>query len=158
MAAREIFQQSIYIDAPVSLVEHVITDQVLMHRWLNPLLRCEPEGRWSTDLGSRSRFVIQVPGLRPSLASQVIERRPGLVVWSFEGFFTGRDRWECQAESRGTRLLNRFEFQINHPWVAFGFHTFAAEWTRRDMQSQLQRLKRVAEHLARTELIPAEKL
>jgi hypothetical protein len=69
----------------------------------------------------------------------------GLVVWEFSGFFVGRDRWECFAEGQDTRLVNCFEFQIPNPLVAFGFQTFAAPWTKRDMQAQLQRLKNVAE-------------
>lgn len=144
------FKQSIYIAAPIAVVDHCLTDQTLMHRWLNPLLRCEPIGKWSSDVGSRSRFVIQIPVLQPSLASTVTQRQSGLVVWGFEGFFTGSDRWECQAEDGGTRLLNRFEFEIKNPLIEFGFDTFAAPWTKRDMQAQLQRLKQVAEAQAQT--------
>jgi hypothetical protein len=91
--------------------------------------------------------VIQVPLLQPSLQSTVVEREPGLVVWQFEGFFQGRDRWECTPEGQGTRLLNRFEFEIPNPVVQFGFKTFAAKWTQADMEAQLRRLKRVAETL-----------
>ncbi len=148
MSDSQTFQQSIYIAAPVSVVEQCITDQVLMHRWLNPALRCEPVGQWSSDMGSQSRFIVQIPLLQPTLNSTVTERRPGLVVWSFEGFFTGRDRWECRPEGNGTRLLNRFDFKIPNAFVRFGFETFAANWTRRDMQTQLHRLKQVAEKLA----------
>lgn len=99
-------------------------------------------------MGSQSRFIVQIPLLQPTLNSTVTERRPGLVVWSFEGFFTGRDRWECRPEGNGTRLLNRFDFKIPNAFVRFGFETFAANWTRRDMQTQLHRLKQVAEKLA----------
>jgi hypothetical protein len=42
-------------------------------------------------------------------------------------------------------LVNRFEFQIPNPLVAFGFNQFAANLTKADMQAQLRRLKRVAE-------------
>ncbi|MEM1279662.1 MAG: SRPBCC family protein, partial [Cyanobacteria bacterium P01_H01_bin.152] len=63
-------------------------------------------------------------------------------------FFAGRDRWECQPNAGGTQLLNRFEFVIPNPLVAFGFQTFAAKWTKRDMVAQLQRLKQVAERQA----------
>ena len=118
-----------------------------MHRWLNPALRCEPIGQWSTKVGSLSRFVIQVPLLQPALRSVVAERQPGLVVWEFQGFFKGRDRWECTPEGQGTRLLNRFEFEIPNPIVRFGFNTFASQLTQADMTSQLRRLKRVAEEL-----------
>lgn len=150
MTSSQTFQQSIYIAAPVSVVEQCITDQVLMHRWLNPSLRCEPVGEWSSDVGSQSRFIVQIPLLQPRLKSVITERGPGLVVWGFEGFFTGHDRWECRPEGNGTRLLNRFEFKIPNAFVRLGFDLFAVNWTRRDMQAQLLRLKQVAETLAKS--------
>ena len=151
MSNAQVFEQSIQIKASATVVERCITDQTLMHRWLNPILRCEPIGEWSTEVGSRSRFVIQIPVLQPSLNSVVVEREPGSVVWEFQGFFQGRDRWECQPTDKGTRLLNRFEFKIPNPIVSWGFNTFAAKWTKDDMQAQLRRLKQVAEEVYRTE-------
>lgn len=145
MSPGQVFEQSIQINATATVVEHCITDRTLMHRWLNPALRCEPVREWSTDVGSRSRFVIQIPLFTPTLNSVVVERAPGLIVWGFEGFFQGRDRWECQPVAQGTRLINRFEFEIPNLIIRWGFNTFAASWTKDDMQAQLQRLKRVAE-------------
>ena len=145
MSNTQAFEQSIQINASATTVERCITDQTLMHRWLNPVLRCEPVGEWSTQVGSRSRFVIQIPLVQPTLNSVVVEREPGLVVWAFKGFFQGRDRWECQPTGNGTRLLNRFEFEIPNPIVGWGFNTFARHWTESDMKAQLRRLKRVAE-------------
>ncbi|MEM8806995.1 MAG: SRPBCC family protein [Cyanobacteria bacterium P01_G01_bin.38] len=142
------YEQTILIRASATIVERCFTERTLMHRWLNPALRCDPVGEtWRTDLGSQTRFVLKVPVLQPSLLSTVVERAPGLVVWRFTGFFVGCDRWECQPESKGTRLLNRFEFEIPNPIVAFGFKQFAAKWTQQDMEAQLQRLKQVAERL-----------
>lgn len=151
MSDQRVFEQSVQINASATIVERCITDRTLMHRWLNPALRCEPIGDWSTELGSQSRFIIQVPLLQPSLKSVVVEREPGLVVWEFNGFFKGRDRWECNPEPAGTRLLNRFEFEIPNPFVRFGFNTFASSWTQTDMQAQLQRLKQVAEEVYQRE-------
>ncbi|NEP09058.1 MAG: SRPBCC family protein [Symploca sp. SIO2C1] len=145
MSNPQVFEQSIQINASATVVEYCITDQTLMHRWLNPVLRCEPIGKWSTQVGSRSRFVINIPLLQPTLKSVVLEREPGLVVWGFKGFFQGRDRWECQPANQGTFLLNRFEFEIPNSLVGWGFNTFAANWTQNDMKAQLRRLKRVAE-------------
>jgi hypothetical protein len=68
-------------------------------------------------------------------------------VWEFQGFFKGRDTWECQPIDKGTRLVNRFEFEIPNPLVSWGFQTFAQNWTKEDMQAQLGRLKRVAEEV-----------
>ncbi|WP_414548266.1 SRPBCC family protein [Anabaena sp. CCY 0017] len=142
------FEQSIQINATATVVERCITDLTLMQRWLNPALRCEPVGEvWSTDIGSQSLFVIQIPLVKPTLKSVVVERQPGLVVWEFQGFFQGRDRWECQPNAQGTLLVNRFEFDIPNPIVGWGFNNFAASWTKTDMQAQLRRLKGVAESL-----------
>ncbi|NEP58897.1 MAG: SRPBCC family protein [Symploca sp. SIO2G7] len=142
------FEQSIFINANSTTVERCVCDRNLMHQWLNPVLRCEPLGEiWSTELNSQTKFIIQVPLLQPSLISTVVERRPGLVVWAFTGFFIGQDRWECIPEASGTQLVNRFEFEISNPLVAFGFQTFAADWTKKDMKAQLKRLKQVAERL-----------
>lgn len=145
MASYQVFEQTITIRASATAVETCITDLQLMHQWLNPVLRCEPVGVWSTDLGGQSRFLIQLPIWQPTLHSTVVERGPGLVVWEFQGFFTGRDRWECWPAQRGTELRNRFEFEAPNPLVRFGFNRFAARWTEADMQAQLQRLKAVAE-------------
>ena len=140
-----IFEQSIEINASAITVERCFTDLDLMHQWLNPALRCEPIGDWSTAIGARSRFVINIPLLQPTLKSVVVGRSPGLVIWEFSGFFTGRDRWECQPLAQGTYLLNRFEFTIPNPIVGWGFQMFAAKLTSADMRSQLRRLKQVAE-------------
>jgi hypothetical protein len=140
-----IFEQRIEIQASATIVEQCFTDLELMHRWLNPVLRCEPIAEWTTEIGSKSRFVIQIPLLKPTLRNVVIQREPGLVVWEFTGFFKGRDRWECQPLEAGTLLINCFEFTIPNPLVNWGFQLFAARWTGADMQAQLRRLKQVAE-------------
>ena len=118
-----------------------------MQRWLNPMLVCTPVGPWSTDVGSRSLFVVKVPIATLVLENRVIDRAPGLVVWEFDGFFRGIDRWECHKINTGTRLTNSFSFDIPNPLIRFGFNTFAKRLTARDMTDQLQRLKTVAEDL-----------
>ncbi|MEL6605150.1 MAG: SRPBCC family protein [Cyanobacteria bacterium J06614_10] len=151
MADPFVYQQSIFIAATATTVERCFTEQSLMHRWLNPALVCEPVGEWRMAVGSEFNFRLKVPVIAPTLHSTVVERSPGLVVWGFEGFFRGCDRWECQPEVGGTKpgttLLNRFEFSIPNPIVSFGFNQFAADWTKQDMEAQLQRLKQIAERL-----------
>jgi hypothetical protein len=142
---KEIFEQSIEINATSAVVEQCITDRDLMHQWLNPALCCEPMGDWSTEVGSKSKFIIQIPVIKPTLISTVVEREPGLIVWGFDGYFKGCDRWECQPVSNGTYLVNRFEFEIPNPIVTWGFKIFAEKFTKQDMQAQLRRLKHVAE-------------
>jgi hypothetical protein len=148
---KTVFEQSIQIDASSTIVERCVTELELMHRWLNPALRCEPVGEWNTKIGSRSRFIIKIPVIEPTLKSVVVEREPGLVVWEFDGFFKGRDRWECQPNPQGTKLINCFQFQIPNAIVSWGFDRFAANWTKNDMKAQLKRLKRVAEEVYQIE-------
>lgn len=148
---KTVFEQSIQIDASSTIVERCVTELELMHRWLNPALRCEPVGEWNTQIGSRSRFIIKIPVIEPTLKSVVVEREPGLVVWEFDGFFKGRDRWECQPNPQGTKLINCFQFQIPNAIVSWGFDRFAANWTTNDMKAQLKRLKRVAEEVYQIE-------
>ncbi len=147
MTSLECIENQQWIAANATTVERCFTEQMLMHQWLNPALCCEPIGDWQVTQGSKMRFIIQIPLLQPSLISTVVEKAPGLVVWEFEGFFQGRDRWECIPENNGTTLLNRFEFSAPNPLIKFGFETFAKTWTQRDMAAQLQRLKQVAERL-----------
>ncbi|MEO0801476.1 MAG: SRPBCC family protein [Cyanobacteria bacterium J06642_2] len=142
------YENQIDIDAEVAACDRCLTDPNLMQHWLNPMLHCEAVGEWSVEVGDRFRFVVNVPILDLTLGCVVQERREGLVVWGFDGFFIGSDRWECLPQSDGsTRLLNRFEFDIPNPLVRVGFDLVAASLTQRDMQTQLQRLKRVAETL-----------
>ncbi|ANV83050.1 polyketide cyclase [Picosynechococcus sp. PCC 7003] len=142
----EIFEQSIQVRASATCVEQCFTDLETMHRWLNPLLQCEPLGdRWSTALESQSRFWLKIPLVNLVLNNRVVEREPGLIVWQFTGFFRGRDRWECIPNATGTQLVNRFQFDIPNPLVRWGFKTFAARWTQKDMQAQLRRIKAIAE-------------
>ncbi|MGD1907514.1 MAG: SRPBCC family protein [Leptolyngbyaceae cyanobacterium] len=153
MAESRIFEQAVTIAARATTVERCITNRQLMHQWLNPALRCEPfDATWDTDLGGKSRFILNVPLATPTLISTVIERQPGLIVWGFDGFFKGQDRWDCQPIQSGTELVNRFEFTIPNPLIALGFDLVAARWTKQDMEAQLQRLKQVAE---REELLSA---
>lgn len=147
MTRERVFEQSITIAATAAAVEQCLTDQTLMHQWLHPALRCEPIGPWNANLGGRSRFLLNLPLWQPSLVSTVVERTPGLIVWEFEGFFEGRDRWAWQSLSDHVQLVNQFMFAIPNPVVAWGFDLVAAQWTQSDMQAQLRRIKQLAEGL-----------
>lgn len=150
MKAYHRFLQSVTIAASPAAVDYCFTDLAAMHRWLNPALRCEPIGNWSTQPGAQSRFTIEIPLWRPTLTSTVIQRSPHLIIWQFEGFFQGQDQWQWQATGKGTQLTNQFEFTISQPIVEFGFNHLASHWTRKDMAAQLQRLKQIAEHQSLT--------
>ena len=142
----ENFEQSIQIQASATCIEDCFTNLQTMHRWLNPMLRCESIGsEWSTDIYSRSRFWLRIPLIKLVLNNQVIQREPGLIVWQFSGFFRGKDSWECQPNENGTLLINCFQFDIPNPIIRWGFNVFAARLTKKDMQAQLRRIKVIAE-------------
>lgn len=143
------YENHVDIAASVATCERCLIEPDLMHRWLNPALRCEAVGPWSVNVGDRFHFRVRVPVLNLHLNCIVSERQLGLVVWTFDGFFRGSDRWECRTQPNGqTRLLNRFEFDIPNPLIRVGFDLVAASLTQRDMRSQLQRFKQVAEKLS----------
>ncbi len=142
-----IIENDILIEASPAAVERCFTDLERMRRWLHPLLRIEPvpvEGPWSTELGGRSRFTLAIPGLEPSLISQVVRREPGRIHWAFEGFFVGEDHWSWVATDVGCQLRNRFEFTIPNRVVAWGYERFGAPLTDRDMAAQLERIRQLA--------------
>ena len=148
------FEQSISIQAPIERVDRCIVTRDLMNRWLNPMLKCVAVGDWSVEVGDRFQFALRLPLWEPTLDCVVAERQVGLVVWEFDGFFRGRDRWECQPQPQGTLLCNCFSFEIPNPLVAIGFELGAAQLTKRDMRAQLERLKAIAEDCVVAEAEP----
>lgn len=169
------YTQTIEIAASLAQVDRCLTDPTLMHRWLNPLLRCEAVGSWSDQVGSQFRFLIGIPLWQPVLTCEIssrgIETEQRWIEWSFAGFFVGSDRWQMQSmtsiatsiakDERAkdsssppeitkqiTKLINSFDFEIPNPLVSWGFNVMAAGLTQSDMQAQLQRLQQVAEALS----------
>ncbi len=159
-----IYTQSVVIEADLAQVDRCLTDPELMHRWLNPLLRCEAIGSWSDQVGGRFRFTVGIPLWQPTLEcvirSRGIEPDSRWIEWGFEGFFVGSDLWrmvtinpqdypsdDLENLNCPVELLNTFQFGIPNPVVNWGFQMAAAGLTQRDMQAQLQRIKQVAEGL-----------
>ena len=161
------YTQTIEIATSLAQVDHCLTDPELMHRWLNPLLRCESVGSWSDQVGSQFRFLLGIPLWQPALACEIssrgIEANQRWIEWSFAGFFVGSDRWQMQSVTSMTKdelaegsskrpeltqLINTFDFEIPNPLVSWGFNLVAEGLTQRDMRAQLQRLQQVAEGLS----------
>ena len=67
-------------------VENCITDITLMYHWLNPILCCEPLGKWSRDLGNQAKFKIKIPIIMTISLNTVVVRETDLLVWEFNGF------------------------------------------------------------------------
>lgn len=142
--AKQVLEQSIQINASAVVVDRCITELDLQRRWQSG--SCEPVGEWSVAVGSYSRLTLKTPWFQFSLNRTVAVREPGLVVWSFNGLITGRDRWECRPRAIGTLVVNRWELQAN-PAISWGWQFLNRKWTNDEMAAQLMRLKYVAEEL-----------
>jgi hypothetical protein len=142
--AKQVWEQSIQINASAVVVDRCITELNLLQRWM--ISSCEPMGEWCVTVGSYSRLVVKLSLFQFNLSRIVIVREPGLIVWGFDGFITGRDRWECRPHERGTLLVNRWELQTSN-LAGWGWRRWAGNWTADEMETQLMRLKYVAEEL-----------
>jgi hypothetical protein len=142
--AKQVWEQSIQINASAVVVDRCITELALQRRWRSG--SSEPIDNWSVAVGSYSRWVIPLPWWQLSLSRIVVIREPGLVVWGFDGLLTGRDRWECRPSERGTLVINRWEVQTSNV-MGWGWQHFNRDWTNDEMAAQLMRLKYVAEEL-----------
>jgi hypothetical protein len=142
--AKQVWEQSIQINASAVVIDRCITELDLQRRWRSG--SCDPVGEWSVAVGSYSRLMVKVSWFEFSLNRTVVVREPGLVVWSFDGLLTGRDQWECRPRATGTLVVNRWELQTNQA-IGWGWHRFNRKWTNDEMAAQLMRLKYVAEEL-----------
>ncbi len=142
--AKQIWEQSIQVDASAVVVDRCITELALQQRWRSG--RSEPIDNWSVAVGSYSRWLLPLPWWQLSLGRIVVIREPGLVVWGFDGLITGRDRWECCPSEQGTLVINRWEIQTNS-FIGWGWQRWNRNWINDQMVTQLMRLKYVAEEL-----------
>jgi hypothetical protein len=140
-------EKSIQINASATIVDHCLTELPLMQRWRNGLVTCEPVGEWSTNVGSRSFLRLDNSFWPLSLRNIVVLREPGLVAWEFRGWLRGLDRWECQPSAGGTCLLNSWKWQATNGWIDWWWKSFGAQAIEEDIESQLMRIKYVAEEL-----------
>ncbi len=144
-------ENEIRVAAPPLTAETYLLDPEKLHRWINPLFRFEPVGESGTTAGSRFRFVLQIPPIHPALEYEIAEHSfdptpdaPTVctVVYRFTGFMEGRDTWTFTAEGDGTRVWNRFEYDVPNPLVRLGWQILAEPFTVRDMREQMERLRR----------------
>jgi Polyketide cyclase / dehydrase and lipid transport len=142
--AKQVLEQSIQINASAVVVDRCVTDRSLQRRWLSH--NYELMGDGIVAVGSYSRLAVNLPLFQFTLSRIVVVREPGLVVWGFDGFITGRELWECRPHERGTLLVNRWELQTSN-LIGWGWHKFARQPITDEMVAQLKRLKYVAEEL-----------
>jgi Polyketide cyclase / dehydrase and lipid transport len=142
-----LWENAIQINASATLVERCLTELALIQRWRNGLVIMMPIDDWSTVEGSRSRLLLQSSLLPVTLRNRVVHREPGLIVWEFTGWLRGKDCWECLPTDQGTKLVNRWGWQVNNPWLNWWWRYVGSRALKDDIEAQLMRIKYVAEEL-----------
>jgi hypothetical protein len=141
------YERSIQIEATATAVERCFTELDLVSQWLTPMFRCEAIGNWEAAVGNRCHLTIVSRFLRLGTIARVIVREPGSIVWQFEGALRGIDRWECEPNSEGTRLIHSREMTFSNPIFAWLFDRLFLSSTEHQNKVQISRLKAVAEEV-----------
>ncbi|WP_298403395.1 SRPBCC family protein [uncultured Chloroflexus sp.] len=143
-----LLEEFVMVNTPMDRVEQVMTDQTLMERWMSPAVQFTPLDGWRFDVGAPWR--LRLTGVGPLLEAGyvVAERRPGLVLWAFDGFWEGFDAWHWlpwQGRTDQTLIQNRIEYRLKVPGLDLIWPLTIAPLMQLDAKAQMQRLKVVCE-------------
>lgn len=143
-----LLEEFVVVTAPMDRVERVMTDEALMQRWMSPAVQFTPLDGWQFERGARWR--LRLTGVGPLLEAGyvVIERRPGLILWAFDGFWEGFDAWQWlpwQERSDQTLIHNRVEYRLRTPGLDLIWPLTVAPLMKLDAQAQMVRLRQVCE-------------
>lgn len=118
-----------------------------MLRWMSTAVRFAPLGVWSFEAGTRWQLTLTGLGQLLRADYTVAERRPGLVLWAFNGFWEGFDAWHWYAgPAGGTIIQNRIEYTLSTPGLDLIWGTTVGPLMGWDAKMQMQRLKGVVEN------------
>ncbi len=154
-------EEFVVVAAPMQRVEAVMTERDLMLRWMSPAVRFEPLDGWRFATGDRWRLTLT--GLGDLLRADyvVYERREGLVLWAFDGFWEGFDAWHWlphpAAPAQETIIQNRIEYELRVAGLDLIWPLTVGPLMGWDAKVQMQRLKQVCEDVRNPhqEAIPA---
>lgn len=146
----QLLEEFVVVGAPMPAVERVMTEQALMVRWMSPAVRFEPHNDWGFATGDRWKLTLT--GLGDLLKADYVvhERRPGLVLWAFNGFWEGFDAWHWMpdpANPQQTIIQNRVEYELRVPGLDLIWPLTVAPFMGWDARVQMQRLKQVCENV-----------
>ncbi len=145
-----LLEEFVVVNAPMERVEQVMTDEPLMRRWMSPAVQFKPAHNWSFAQGER--WSLTLTGVGDILRANYIvhERRPGLVLWYFNGFWEGFDAWHWmpdQNHAGHTLIQNRIEYELCIPGLDLLWPLTVAPFMGWDARVQMQRLKQVCEEV-----------
>lgn len=145
-AYNHLLEEFVVVTAPLERVEAVMTERELMRRWMSGAVQFTPLEGWRFDQGARWR--LSLTGLGRLLEADYIvhERRPGLVLWAFNGFWEGFDAWHWMAQTSGQTLIqNRVEYTLRLSALDLIWPATVGPFMGWDAKLQMQRLKQVCE-------------
>jgi hypothetical protein len=145
-----LLEEFVVVHAAMDRVETVMTDEALMRRWMSPAVQFIPLDGWNFATGARWR--LRLTGVGPLLEAGylVVERRPGLILWAFDGFWEGFDAWQwfpSQENPDQTLIHNRIEYRLRVPGLDLIWPLTIAPLMKLDAQAQMIRLRQVCEEV-----------
>jgi hypothetical protein len=140
-------EEFVVVRADLERVEAVMTERTLMERWMSPAVRFQPVDTWSFAQGARWRLQLTGLGRLIEATYIVYERRPGLILWAFDGFWEGFDAWQWMPMTGqpGTLIQNRIEYAIRIPGLAQLWPATLGPLMGWDARVQMERLREVCE-------------
>jgi hypothetical protein len=145
-----LLEEFVVVHAPMERVEQVMTEEPLMRRWMSPAVQFKPARNWSFNQGEH--WSLTLTGVGDVLRANYVvhERRPGLVLWYFNGFWEGFDAWHWMPDKHHaghTLIQNRIEYELRIPGLDLIWPLTVAPLMGWDAKVQMQRLKQVCEEL-----------
>jgi len=145
-----LLEEFVVVNAAMDHVETVMTDETLMKRWMSPAVQFTPLDGWNFATGARWR--LRLTGVGPLLEAGylVVKRRPGLILWAFDGFWEGFDAWQWlpwQGNPDQTLIHNRIEYRLRVPGLDLIWPITIAPLMKLDAQAQMVRLRQVCEEI-----------
>lgn len=146
-------------NAPMEAVDRIITDRDLMKRWASPTVQFTPRNGWTFEQGAE--WTLTLTGLGPLLKANyvVYDRKPGLILWYYNGFWEGFDAWHWWRAPNNpqhqTIIQNRLEFELRVPGLDIIWLPIMTPLMRLDMRIQMQRLHGVCNNHQKLLAAPA---
>lgn len=140
-------EEFVVVAAPMERVEAIMTERDLMERWISRAVQFEPLDGWSFETGARWRMTLTGIGDLLRADYVVHERRPGLILWAYNGFWEGFDAWHWMpaAAAGHTVIQNRLEYELRVPGLDLIWPLTVEPVMAWDARVQMQRLKQVCE-------------
>ncbi|PDW04360.1 SRPBCC family protein [Candidatus Viridilinea mediisalina] len=143
---RHLMEEFVVVNAAPERVEAVMTEHDRMVRWISRSVQFTPLDGWHFEQGARWRLTLTGLGRLMEAHYSVYERRPGLILWAFRGFWEGFDAWHWMQHGNDQTLIqNRIEYNICIPGLSLVWPLTIGPLMDWDAQVQMQRLKQVCE-------------